>query len=75
MEHQVPLFHGLEVANSQGELGLTSRICARSVSSVRRSIKASVSGSPKRTLYSSTIGPELVSMNPVKSRPTKGNPK
>lgn len=35
---------------------------------------ASVSGSPKRTLYSRTLGPESVRMKPVKRRPTKGWP-
>ena len=35
---------------------------------------ASVSGSPKRTLYSRTLGPESVRMKPVKRRPTKGCP-
>ena len=49
-------------------------ICARSVSSVRRGRTVCVSGSPNRTLYSSTFGPLDVNMNPVNKRPTNGYP-
>ena len=51
---------------------LTRMTAARSVSSERSSINASVSGSPKRTLYSRTFGPESVKIKPVNRRPTKG---
>jgi hypothetical protein len=37
-------------------------------------MSASVSGSPKRTLYSRSLGPSVVSMKPVKRRPTNGKP-
>jgi hypothetical protein len=53
---------------------LTSIIAAMSVWSSRRSMRASVSGSPKRTLYSSVFGPASVSIKPVKSNPTNGKP-
>jgi hypothetical protein len=62
-------------ASTQGETkhrALTRMTAARSVSSERSSISASVSGSPKRTLYSSTFGPESVNIKPVNRRPTKG---
>jgi hypothetical protein len=52
----------------------TIMICARSVSSVSRGRIVCVSGSPNRTLYSSTLGPLDVNMNPVKRRPTNGYP-
>ena len=35
---------------------------------------ACVSGSPNRTLYSSTFGPPAVSINPTKRIPRKGKP-
>ena len=68
---------GLQVsrASRQGEASiwaLTRMTAARSVSSERSSINASVSGSPKRTLYSRTFGPESVKIKPVKRRPTNG---
>ena len=53
---------------------LAWRIAARSVLSSKSNKMASVSGSPKRTLYSRTLGPESVRMKPVKRRPTKGWP-
>lgn len=54
--------------------GRTIIIRARSVSSVRRGITVCVSGSPNRTLYSSTLGPSDVNMKPVKRSPTNGYP-
>ena len=59
-------------ASTQCESGLTRITAARSVSSERSSINASVSGSPKRTLYSRTFGPESVKIKPVNRRPTNG---
>ena len=54
--------------------GHTRATSARSVSSLRRSIRASVSGSPNLTLYSRTFGPSLVTMKPVNKIPTNGKP-
>lgn len=52
----------------------TKATSARSVSSLRRSIRASVSGSPNLTLYSKTLGPSSVIMKPVNRIPTNGKP-
>ena len=49
-------------------------ISARSASSERRGRRVCVSGSPPRTLYSKTLGPEGVIIRPVKRSPTKGKP-
>ncbi len=59
---------------TQGKLERTSKSAAKSTFLSRRSINASVSGSPNRTLYSKTFGPDGVSMKPVKSIPRKGYP-
>ena len=52
----------------------TKATSARSVSSFKSSIKASVSGSPNLTLYSRTLGPSSVTMKPVNRIPTNGKP-
>lgn len=69
----MPMFQALIRGLRNQEGAHTSIIDARSLS--RRSTRDSVSGSPNRTLYSSTLGPDSVSMNPVKRSPTNGNPR